>query len=633
MCGIIGALCPQGSLNTERLEPAIRALKHRGPDGQGVWADARGQAALGHTRLGLVGLERGQQPLSSEDGQLWAVVNGEFYGFEAQRRALIARGHRFSTETDSEVLIHLYEEYGAHAVSRLRGEFAAILWDGRKRQLFAWRDRFGVKPLCWTLRPDGQLLLASEAKALFALGAPARWDTESLFGCAQLHYTLPHRTMFEHILQLPPGHMLIASPGQPPHLIKYWDWDYPKDTPASPGPDDQATIARFGQLLEESVALRMRADVEVGCYLSGGLDSCAILGIAQRLSDKPIRAFTISFDEEAYDEAPIAARQAARVGAQLELVHVSRIDALTHLSDAVYHGEGLAINGHLSAKYLLSRAVQRAGIKAVLVGEGADEIVAGYPHLRKDLWGDEAAKAATLEAANKVAAGIFLPQGQQLPLSGVAQTLGFVPTFFEAKATLGYRVCALLHEDFAAQWQGRDSYQVVLDHMDLRGQLTGRHKVNQSLYLWSKLTLANYILRQIGDATEMAHSVEGRVPYLDHKLVELCVGLPMHLKIRDMTEKYILREATKDVLTDEVYRRQKHALLAPPTRGQAQELVQDTLRSASFAKLRCFDHAKVVAMLDTLDDLSASERAVMDPALMLLLSAHALQERFGLEGL
>ena len=646
MCGILGIVCPEGRLTPAALAPGLAALAHRGPDGRGAWAASHGQAALGHTRLAVMAVEDGQQPISDEDGVIWAVVNGELYGAQALRLQLRARGHRFKTGSDSELLIHLYQERGAAAVEALRGEFAALLWDDRQRLLYAWRDRFGVKPLCWAQAPDGRLLLASEAKALFASGLPARWDAEALLQSAQLHYGLPASTLFEGVQQVPPGHLLIASPTRSPQLRRYWDWDYPTLAPQAPRPaqdettppcgsDEPQAIARVRQALEQAVALRLEADVEVGCYLSGGLDSCAVLGLAQRHSDRPLRAFTLSFEEAAYDEAPIAQRQADHVGASLQIVRVSRLDALEALGQAVWHAEGLAINGHLSAKLLLSRATRQAGVKAVLVGEGADELFAGYPHLRRDLgtFAGQPLTPGALDAPSALAQGVFLaPEGApSLPLERAKRTLGFMPAFLEAKATLGHRVMALLHPDLLARWPERDAYQVALDHLDM-GQLQGRHPVHQSLYVWSKLALANYILRMIGDATELAHGVEGRLPYLDHPLVELAASLPVDLKLRGHVEKYILREATRDVLTDEVYRRPKHALLAPPSRSEAATaLIQDTLRSQSFMELPYFDAGRVLAMLDGLSAMDAAARTHVDPVLTLLLSAHALHVGFKLE--
>jgi asparagine synthase (glutamine-hydrolysing) len=262
--------------------------------------------------LSIIDLTTGDQPIANEDERIRIIVNGEFYDFERQRRELEQRGHRFRTRSDSEIALHLYEDFGAHCVRHLRGEFAFVLWDETNQLLLAARDRFGIKPLYYAVH-DETLFLASEVKALFAAGVPARWDHEYFYQ----HATGPamaDRTLFEGVHQVPPGHYLMATENGL-RVLRYWEFDYtPASELASNTRDERSYVEEFAAVFEEAVRLRMHADVPVGCYLSGGLDSCAVLGFAARNSPTPIQAFTLTFDQAATTKARVAARNAALAG-------------------------------------------------------------------------------------------------------------------------------------------------------------------------------------------------------------------------------------------------------------------------------------------------------------------------------
>jgi asparagine synthase (glutamine-hydrolysing) len=621
------------------LERATRRLTHRGPDGQRTWLADDRRVGLGHARLSIIDLVTGDQPIANEEEALRIVVNGELYDFERTQRDLEGRGHRLRTRSDSEIALHLYEDYGTACLRHLRGEFAFVLWDGPNDTLFAARDRFGIKPLYYTTH-QGTLYLASEIKALVAAGVPARWDRAGFFQGSHFLGTPADCTLFEGIHPVPPGHYLLASGGHV-RLIRYWDFDYPTAVGARQACSDAEYAERFRQALDEAVRLRLRADVPVGCYLSGGLDSCSVLGLAARHRAEPIRAFTLTFDRADYDEGDIAREMAAHAGADFRPIPIRQDDLADHFADAIWQTETLCFNAHGIAKYLLSRAVRDAGYKVVLTGEGSDEILAGYPPFRRDLLlqgaqGQDAGAVRQLleqlQANNPVSRGMLLPDGEPPPLVSVRRALGFVPSWLEAQATTATRLRALFAPDFAAELAGRDPYRVWLNGLDVAGQLAGREPVNQALYLWSKAALPNYILAVLGDRMEMAHSVEGRVPFLDHHVVELVRDLPVSQKIRGMTEKYVLREAARPVLSATVYRRQKHPFLAPPAAlapgERLYELVQETLRGPALACLPFFDRAKVVALLDGLPALGADARTALDPVLMILLSACCLHQRY-----
>jgi asparagine synthase (glutamine-hydrolysing) len=629
---------PDAQVRAEDVAAAVKALHHRGPDGNGIWMSPGKEAALGHTRLAIIDLADGVQPISNEDGQVHIVVNGEFYDFERIRAELQAKGHKFKTGSDSEIALHLYEEHGVDCLLHLRGEFAFVIWDERLKRLFAARDRFGIKPLVYT-RQDGRLLMASEAKALFAAGARAAWDAEQFFNAANMQYTLPDRTLFAGVSQLQPGHYLLAQ-GHQVHTFSYWDLDYASSWQevAVSSSREADLIEEFRRQMSEAVRLRLRADIPVCCHLSGGLDSSAVLALAMQHSSEPIKCFSVSFNEETYDEKEIAREMAAYAGADFQPIQVSQEDLLQYLPDAVYYSEGLAVNGHLTAKFMLNKEIRRGGYKVALTGEGSDEVLAGYPHLRSDLFRADGREhlLKDLHESNKASQGIMLMQGQSLALDSVRNRLGYVPSFLEAKGTLGFKVCAVLSDEFKSSFAQYDSYQKFLDCFDLEGQVHGRNHVNQSLYLWSKSALANYILKTLGDGMEMANSVEGRLPFLDHHLFEFVRTLPLSLKINGTVEKFVLREALKPLLTNTIYTRQKHPFVAPPvsrfSTPAATEMIQDAVRSKSFASIPFFDQKKVIALFEKFPQLPDAERAAMDPVLMMVFSAAALNERFNLQG-
>ena len=279
MCGIVGIFSRREPIGEGRLQRATRSLFHRGPDGEGYWMSPDRRVGLGHARLSIIDLATGSQPIASEDGRSQIAVNGEFYGYEAIQRELERSGHRLRTRSDSEIALHLYQDLGPQCLHRLRGEFAFIIWDEHQRTLFAARDRFGIKPLFYSFYND-TLYLASEVKALFAAGVPARWDAESVAQSVECggHQV---RTLFDGVFQVPPGHYLLAT-DKHFQIVPYWDFNYPRAAERTPKRSDSEYVAEFRHVLEEAVRLRLRADVPVGCYLSGGLDSCAVLGLAAK---------------------------------------------------------------------------------------------------------------------------------------------------------------------------------------------------------------------------------------------------------------------------------------------------------------------------------------------------------------
>jgi len=641
MCGIVGLYSRREPVSKASLECATKRLYHRGPDGQRQWVSRDGRVGLGHARLSIIDLATGDQPIASEDERTHIVANGEFYGYEAIQRELESHGHHLRTRSDSEIALHLYEEAGVHCLHQLRGEFAFVIWDEKQQTLFAARDRFGIKPLFYSWHNE-RLYIASEVKALFAAGVPARWDAESVynsfsFGGHQM------RTLYDGVFLVPPGHYLLVT-DKHFQITRYWDFNYPAAGFAAQHKSDAEYIAEFRHELEEAVRIRLRADVPVGVYLSGGLDSCAVLGLAARHHPDPIRAFTLTFDDVAYDEGPIAREMAALAGAEFHTIPINQNTLAENFADAILQSEMLCVNAHGVAKFLLSKAVRDAGYKVVITGEGSDEILGGYAHFRRDmlLYNREGQNPAEIEQLlawlnenNTVSRGLLLPDGDVGDLEAVRRILGYVPSWFETFSSRALKARPLLSQEFNCRFKHRESYLQLLSDIDVPGQLKGRDALNQSLYLWGKSVLANYILTMLGDRMEMAHSIEGRVPFLDHHLVECICRQPVNMKIRGLTEKYVLREAVRDVITDTVYRRQKHPFLSPPATLNPDQTfniyVQDLLRGRTMASISYFDQQEVVALLDRIHTMDAGARTAYDQILMPLVSMCVIHEGFGME--
>ncbi|MFL0196211.1 asparagine synthase (glutamine-hydrolyzing) [Clostridium sp. WILCCON 0269] len=638
MCGIFSSFCSKGNLNMDTLKKATATLHHRGPDGRQVWMSEDRKVALGHTRLSIIDLEGGEQPLKNEDGSIHAVVNGEIYDFKRIQAELQAKNHIFRTASDSEVLIHLYEELGLDALHELRGEYAFILWDSKTQRLIAGRDRFGIKPLYYSFYHD-VLFMASEIKALLAAGVPARWDDESFYIGSHLGFTpMQNRSLFKGVFQVPPGHVIVADEYQH-KMYRYWDFNYPLKELHNNNLSEGEAVEIFRNYFDEAVKLRLHADVPVGVYLSGGLDSCSILGTVAKFRGSGVKAFTIGFEDTAYDESSIAKEMAELVGAELNPYVVTKEALAQNFVDSIRHCETTIANPHTVAKFMLSKSVRDSGYKVVLTGEGSDEILGGYAHFRQDMllytedYGSKASvNHALKELKEKTLVFYDLSSSESIDNNTIKRRLGFIPSWLKMFILASSNIKKLFSNDINAKFFDIDSYGLFLDDQDIQNQLRGRHILNQSQYLWSKLLLPNYLLCSLGDRMEMAHSVEGRVPFLDHKLVEFVTTLPTSLKIRNMTEKYILREAVRPIITSTVYQRKKHPFAAPPSIDKEDpmftfmhEYIGDHLD-----KLPFFDKNKISNLLNNIKESPFQDRGEIDALIMTIGSLVALQEQFGL---
>lgn len=632
MCGIVAIVNNEKEVAAASLTRAIEALVPRGPDEQNSWFSPNGRTALGHARLNIIDPETGTQPIAGEDGKLLIIVNGEFYDYERITRELESRGHRFRTRSDSEIALHLYQEMGAECLEHLRGEFAFVIWDEENETLFAARDRFGIKPLFYVEEGDG-LRISSEVKALFASGVPAAWDHESVF--QNLFFSFDQdRTLFKNIRQLPPGHYLIAKRGAVA-VRRYWDVDYPKANAGSAHTSEAECIENVRDLLDEAVRLRMRADVPVGCYLSGGVDSSSVLGMASRYSEGKFTAFTIAFDHPDFDESAPARAMAGFAGAEFRPIAVKGTDFADVFYESVWKGEMVHYNAHGAARFHLSRAVQREGYKVVIGGEGADELFAGYDFSSAALLGGSSGGIANRV---KMLARFLRPKTETERriaatspwLARLSQGLAFPPHLTDYVADKFRFLHSIIAPEFALQFKTRDPYREFFRQFDYRKTLYGREPAKQILYLWMKSLFVNYVLA--AERLDMANAVEVRLPFLDHKLFDYASSIPASLLAKNGTIKYILREAVKPYVTDEVYRGLKQPFLAPPTTRRNDDrmyvMLQDILRSAASKSVPFFDRVAVVKLLDDLAGMDESARSAMDPVLFMMASIGVLHEKY-----
>ncbi len=624
MCGIVGFA--GHTIAEADLRRAVESLRHRGPDGHGLFLDPEKGVGLGHARLSIIDLATGAQPLYSEDGDLVLVCNGEIYEHEVIRAELEARGHRFRTRSDSEVILHLYEDRGLDCVDRLRGEFAFLLYDARAGLLRAARDRFGIKPLFYN-EQDGRFLFASEAKALFATGR-LRPRINPVTLRDYLSGAFPD-SVFEGVEAVPPGCVLTVDPSRRrSELTRYWDVDLPHRDP-DPPPELADCVRAVRDGVEEAVRLRMRADVPVGVYLSGGIDSAIVAAAAARHHPGPLKAFTIVFPEEdAFNESEPAAEMARHIGADLHSVTCDHDRLLRHLEDCLWIGELPCINLHGVGKYLLS-ALAREHVKVVLTGEGSDEIFMGY------LLFQTGQGTVLKQMVNRLEAHRPPPRRD---VKRVIDALGFLPLEEHARS-LSPRMQWALRGLFDRRHRARLASNHPLDRMRRRldrHQTDGRPRPRQSQYFWIKSMLAPYLLSVLGDRAELAHGIEGRTPFLDHRLFDTVRTVPDGYKIRDGVEKYVLREAFKDRLPETLYRRRKWPYFAPtlPMKTghlpELDRLLERYLSREALDRSGLFSPGKVRLMLRLRRGLTrrGTLSLTLDILLLFILSVQILDARF-----
>ncbi|MGE3275484.1 MAG: asparagine synthase (glutamine-hydrolyzing) [Vicinamibacterales bacterium] len=562
MCGLAGLVSATG-LDPEAPACAARmrdVLAHRGPDDFGLWSDDR--AALAHRRLSIVDLAGGRQPLANETGSVQVAFNGEIYNHAELREALEARGHRYRTRSDTETLVHAYEEWGDGFVRRLRGMFAIALWDAPARRLLLVRDRLGIKPLYWARRRD-TLLFGSEVKAILASGrVPAEAREGAIPEVLATRFVSGDATLFRGIEALEPGHQLVFERGVV-RTSRYWD------VPAGDRPEhlrDADVVPRFRALLDESVRLRLMSDVPLGVFLSGGIDSSAIAALMARHVSSPIRTFSVAFEDRAFNELEYARQVARAIGAESHEIVIDDEDFFGALPRLVWH-EDTPIAHPSSVPLHFVSELARRHVTVVLTGEGSDELLAGYGKYPRT-------------ALNWRAGGIY---EQAVPAAGrraLARVLPHLPGKLGRYAARSFLAMprtpdAMLFDNFASVRLAEQDALLFPGSAAAAGRAAAydacRHLydaapadstfLDRLLYADIKTYLVELLMKQ--DRMSMSASIESRVPFLDHELVEFAARLPDRWKLSGWTTKRVLREAMKGVLPDSILHRPKLGFPVP----------------------------------------------------------------------
>lgn len=546
MCGIAGYLDLRGAGRIERSVAAAmtEALVHRGPDSSGLFTEPN--IALGIRRLKIIDLETGDQPIVNEDGTVVLVCNGEIFNYRELRADLAARGHRFRTRTDVEVLVHLYEEHGASLVDHLNGQFAFALYDRREERLLLARDPFGVNPL-YVCESGGLLLFASEIKGILRhAAAPRRIDLVGLDQILSLPGLVSPRTLLEGIRSLPPGHLLVAARGEAT-TRRYWDLDYPLEGEELPVRSEEEWVEDLRERFERSVERRLQADVPVGLFLSGGIDSSLVAAAAVRLSGGVRHSFSIAFDDEEIDERRYQRLMARHLGCEHHEIRFDSDAMIERLHAMVLHGECAVKETYNTCSLALAAAVREAGIPVVLGGEGADEIFGGYPGYRFDSLGEREEDPLDVETALE----------EELR----ERVWGDRRLFYEKNQVAFRETKAALYSP--ALRERMEEHDCMAHPLVDRERLRGRHPLHQRSYLDLKLRLADHLLGDHGDRMVMAHSVEGRYPFLDLEVVDLARRMPPDLKVRDLTAKYVVRRMAEGMIPHQIVEREKFGFRAP----------------------------------------------------------------------
>ncbi len=605
MCGIAGIVDLEETGISPSRDALLRmagALRHRGPDEFGIYRDAR--AGLAHARLSIIDLSTGQQPLANADDTLWIVFNGEIFNYVELRADLERLGHRFRTRSDTEIVVHAYEAWGEEAFARMNGQWAVALWNERTKRLVLSRDRLGVRPL-YLCEHRGRLYFASEVKAIFAADAsiPRAFDPAGLEQTFTFWTVVPPQSVFCGIEELRPGHVRVYECGGVRESA-YWSACY-HDAPGNPNlfrgtVDDAAHAVR--EALEQATALRMlRADVPVGSYLSGGLDSSLVAALGRRYAGARFRTFSLRFDDAEYDETPFQRLMAERLGSEHHELVVGRGDIAGAFPEVIYHTERPILRTAPAPLFLLSKLVRQQGIKVVLTGEGADEMFAGYDLFREGkvrrFWARFPGSTLRPRALERL-----YPYLARSPVSRQATARQFF-----GRNLCGHRAPGFAHE---TRWHTtgtlkrlfsaplRDAFRsrdVVSEFLaTLPDEFERWSSLSQDQYIEIRTLLSGYLLSCQGDRMLMAHSIEGRFPFL------LADSLPAEYKLRVLHEKHVLKRAAAGLVAEEVLARRKQPYRAPDALSfvgaDRPEYVEEMLHEASVAEAGVFEPGAIAQL-------------------------------------
>jgi asparagine synthase (glutamine-hydrolysing) len=594
------------AVTPESLLGMIRMLAHRGPDDTGFHAEDG--VGLSHARLSIIDLAGGKQPMCNEDSSLWITFNGEIFNYLELREELVRKGHRFATRSDTEVILHLYEEKGENCVQYLNGQWAFAIWDNQRRRLFLSRDRLGVRPLFYT-HTNKSFIFASEIKAIFAHpGITREIDVNGLDEVFTYWCTIPPTTIFRSIHELPPGHsMTVDASG----IVTrpYWHIQFEKISGAVNPSEEQSYADQLLELLADATRIRLRSDVPVGAYLSGGLDSTVTTALVKKFSNAKLQTFSISFDSAEFDESSFQSEAVRFLDTEHQDFRCAKNQIAEVFPDVIWHTEKPVLRTAPAPLYLLSRLVRNSGFKVVVTGEGADEMLGGYDIFKeakiRRFWEtqpDSKMRPLLLrrlypylqdiqnqpDAYRKAFFHINVDRTQQPFFSHIPrwQLTAKLKTFFS--------------DAVRAEIAGDDVYSKV--RTKLPHCYSSWDTFCQAQYLETKYLLPGYILSSQGDRMAMAHSVEGRFPFLDHRVVEFASRLPVSLKMKVLNEKYLLKRCANGLIPPSIAKRHKQPYRAPEActflQPAAREYMEDLLSPEQIRRDGIFDAPAVEKLQD-----------------------------------
>lgn len=629
MCGIAGiARSGGGGVAVEPLAKMAAAIRHRGPDGYGFMTGSH--VGFAHVRLSTVDLAGGAQPMANEDGSVVVTFNGEVYNHLELAAELRARGHRFVTTCDTEVLVHGWEEWGPGLLERLNGQFAFALYERRNRRVILARDRFGVRPLYYAIN-GGVLRFASEAKALFADGAlTAEPDAAGLDEVFTSWGARAPRTVFRGVRQLEPGHFGTWSNGEL-RVAPWYRLDYPETNEESPD-----AIHELDSLMRTGVAMRLRADVPVGGYLSGGLDSSITCALAAQASPHQLRTFSVSFADPRFDESAWQLQLAARLGSQHHVTHIAHGEIAEAFPAVIRHTETPLVRSAPVPLFLLSRLTRQHGIKVVLTGEGADELFLGY-----DLFKEVAVRLFCLRrpesAARSALFGRIYPYLFDQAKGGEFWTRFFLDASAPSDPLFSHMprfgLTSRIKEFYGpAMRDALGTHDALAELRDgLPAAFATWSPLNRAAYLEMTTLLSPYLLSSQGDRVGMAHAVEGRYPFLDHRLYEFAARLPTSSRLLGLREKEILRRWARDLLPKSIAGRRKQPYRAPDVPSffgaATPEWVEEAVAPETVASLGYFEPAAVAGLVKRCRSGKATG-VRENQAIVAILSTHVWHRAF-----
>jgi len=570
MCGIAGIVSTNGRHSPsgiELLTSMVGSIRHRGPDEYGLYRDER--AGLVHARLSFVDLVMGQQPLANEDGTIWIIFNGEIFNFLELRQDLENLGYRFRTHSDTEVIVHAYEAWGNDCFRRFNGQWAFALWDSKRKKLVLSRDRIGVRPL-YVHEKDGLVHFASEVKAIFADPSIRRAiDPRGLAQTFTYWASQAPTTLFEGIEELPPGSVRTYDANGKKEEVKFWSPSYPESGAPYPLSLTEATEALREKLARATQIRVLRADVPIGSYLSGGLDSSLIAGMGRKAKEGVFKTFSLRFEDAEFDETNFQRMMAATIDSDHSEIVVRRSDIARIFPDVIFHTERPILRTAPAPLYLLSQSVRRGGIKGVLTGEGADEMLAGYDLFREAkirmFWSRQPESKSRPRLFDRL-----YPYLARSPQMTRGMAMEFWRQGLEKAGTPGFshdprwRTTSALKRFLSTAVTEETVRSPVPDILkSLPREFSGWDELSQAQFLEVTTLLSSYLISSQGDRMLMAHSVEGRFPFLDSDVMEFCNGLPPEYKLAGLNEKHILKLAARGQVPEPIIHRQKQPYRAP----------------------------------------------------------------------